>query len=297
MPAPRARALASLALLAVVAAWGYTFVPIKEVTERWPRHWMTFVALRFWVASVAFLPWLLPPRAPAPRAAVVPGALTGLTMLLGYGLQTGGLLYTTPAIAGFITGISVVLVPVGARLLGQPVLPSAVLGLVVATVGLGVMKLGPDQRIAFGAGELLVLGCAFSFAAQILLTGRFAATVDPLRFTAAQCLVTALGSSVYAFALEIGPAGWPAFDGHFWYTVLFCALLGTTVAFLVQTLAQRLVPAIHVAVIYATEPVFAALASWWLLGEELTPRMQAGCGLILCGMLCAALGPWLARRG
>ena len=138
---------------------------------------------------------------------------------------------------------------------------------------------------------MLVLGCAVSFAAQILLTDRFAAAVDPVRFTAVQCLVTAIGASLYAFAFEIHGADWPTVTGHILWTALFCGVVGSTLSFLVQTLAQRVTTATHVALIYAMEPVFAALASWWLLNEVLTSRMQVGCGLILLGMLSAELLP------
>lgn len=141
-----------------------------------------------------------------------------------------------------------------------------------------------------------MLGCALSFAAQILLTDRFAAAVDPVRFTAVQCLVTAIGASAYALAFEIHRAGWPVLSASIVNTAPFCGVVGTTVSFLVQTLAQRVTTATHVALIYAMEPVFAALASWWLLGEQLTLRMQIGCGLILLGMLCAELLPMLKTR-
>jgi uncharacterized membrane protein len=101
-----------------------------------------------------------------------------------------------------------------------------------------------------------------------------------------QCLVTAAGATAYAAAFEIPAAGWPTLTSHIVYTAVFTGIVCTTLAFLAQTVAQRVVPATHVALIYAMEPVFAALASWWLLGEMLTDQRAAGCGLILLGMLC-----------
>ena len=45
----------------------------------------------------------------------------------------------------------------------------------------------------------------------------------------------------------------------------------------------------HTALIFAAEPVFAALFSFLLIGEALGPRQLLGCGLILAGMLAAEL--------
>jgi drug/metabolite transporter (DMT)-like permease len=295
----RSRLFADLSLLLMVAAWGYTFVPIKAVTQAWPAHTMTFVALRFWLATLAFVPLLAHRRrgahAPA-RGSLGPGATTGIALLLGYSLQTAGLAHTTPALAGFLTGLSVVMVPLGARWLGKRVHKGAVVGIVIATLGLGLLSFADGMVFSLGRGELLVVGCAVAFAAQILLTDRYAAAVDAVRFTAVQCLVTAAGATAYAAAFEIPAAGWPTLTSHIVYTAVFTGIVCTTLAFLAQTVAQRVVPATHVALIYAMEPVFAALASWWLLGEMLTDQRAAGCGLILLGMLCAELLPVAWRR-
>jgi drug/metabolite transporter (DMT)-like permease len=59
----------------------------------------------------------------------------------------------------------------------------------------------------------------------------------------------------------------------------------------VQTVAQRFTTATHTALIFVTEPVFAALGSFVLIGERLTPAQLLGGALILGGMLAAELGP------
>lgn len=287
------RGRADLLLLAVVAIWGVTFVAIKEAVEIWSAHPLTFVAVRFWMATLAFS-FLWRPKASAEPHRRWPGLLTGLTLLGGYGFQTTGLLYTTPATAGFITGISVVLVPVGARLLGRRVSLAAWAGVALATAGLAVLSLNLDGGLHAGRGELLVFGCAVSFAAQILLVDRFARQLDPLRFTFDQCLGCALGANILSLVIECPAAGWPTPDLEVFLVAAFCAVFATTLAFLVQTVAQRHTSATHVALIFASEPIFAALASWWLWDEQFTQRMFAGCALILAGMLIAEL--WPMRR-
>lgn len=295
----------------VVAAWGYTFVVVKAATEVWPT--LSFIALRFWIATVAFLPLLairrqaLASRGRSLRA----GFAAGVLMLLGYAFQTAGLARTGVSIAAFITGLSVVLVPIGARLLGHRLTWSAIAGVVVATFGLGVLCFaGPDAasgassgggttRFGLGVGEVMVLLCAVAFSGQILVTDRHARTVDPIWFTASQCLVTAVGATVGALVFEVQPHGLPPADGSVWFAAAFCGVIGSTVAFTVQTVAQRVTPPAHVALIYATEPVFAAVYAYWLRDERLTEPMIVGCALILGGMICSEIGPRLgaALRG
>jgi drug/metabolite transporter (DMT)-like permease len=61
-------------------------------------------------------------------------------------------------------------------------------------------------------------------------------------------------------------------------------------------MAQRFTTATHTALIFSTEPVFAALASFFLVGERLGPRQLLGGTLILAGMLTAELGPSLKKE-
>jgi len=102
-----------------------------------------------------------------------------------------------------------------------------------------------------------------------------------------------------AFALYFAPAFFPNSDPvvqqlnvAVLFAATFTAVLATALAFGVQTVAQRFTHATHTALIFAAEPVFAGLFSFLLIGELLSPRQLAGCGLILAGMLVSEL-----RRG
>jgi drug/metabolite transporter (DMT)-like permease len=216
----------------------------------------------------------------------------GLALFAGYAFQTFGLALTTPAKAGFITGLGVVMVPVAsALLLRQPPSRAVWLGVVMATAGLALLTL--DSSLAANAGDLLVLFGAASFAVHILLTGRFAPGHDPLRLLFGQVLTVAVVSLVASLLFETRP-GLPS--GQVWFAAAFTGLFATAVAFGIQTLAQRFTTASHTALIFAAEPVFAALFSFLLIGEVLGPRQLLGCALILAGMVAAELGPATGER-
>jgi drug/metabolite transporter (DMT)-like permease len=71
--------------------------------------------------------------------------------------------------------------------------------------------------------------------------------------------------------------------------LLVTALFATAVAFSVQNWAQQFTRPAHTALIFALEPVFAALASRWMTGERLGGKALLGCGLILGGMVVSEL--------
>jgi len=283
---------ADLVLLAVTAIWGGTFVTVQDAVATFPV--ITFLAIRFTLATLVLLPLLLRTRRsastgiPAPRRqrVLVPSLLIGIALFAGYAFQTYGLRFTTPAKAGFITGITVVLVPLGSALfLRRPPNAAAVIGVALATVGLGALTL--NRNLSIDPGDLLVLGCTVSFAAQILLVGRFAPHLDAVALAAGQIAAVAVLSWLAALVVDGAPT-WPA--GNVWFAAAFTGILATAFAFWAQTMAQRFASPTHTALIFATEPVFAAIFSFLLIGEQLTTRALLGCGLILAGMLISELG-------
>jgi drug/metabolite transporter (DMT)-like permease len=296
------RVLADGALLTVTAIWGLTFVMVRDAVHAYPVF--AFLATRFALALVGLLPilvwrrhhWRPTPRAPRLTRQLAAGALIGITLFAGYAFQTLGLLYTTPAKAGFITGLSVVIVPVlGVIFLRERLHPAVVAGVAVALAGLSLLSLsGVRSLAAVNPGDLLVLACAVSFAGQIVLVGRFAPRMNALLLTTAQIATVALLAAVISLLVEQPPI-WPP-RGQPLFAAVFTGLLATALAFGVQTAAQRFTTATHAALIFAAEPVFAALGSYLLSGEVLSLPEWLGCGLILAGMLLAELGPGLRRR-
>ena len=112
---------AVVALIAVTAVWGVTFVQVKDAVALYPLF--AFLTLRFAIASLV----LAAPAAGRLRSLGRPGwvaALAGLLLATGYGLQTAGLQRTTVSSAGFITGLYVVFTP----LLALAALPARVGG-------------------------------------------------------------------------------------------------------------------------------------------------------------------------
>lgn len=286
------RLKADMALVVVTAIWGSTFVVVKNALDVVGP--LVFVAARFWVAGGALAGLLLLQRKIASRPipiqarALQAGAFTGVFLTLGYVPQTIGLQTTEAAKAAFITGLSVVLVPLfAATLLRKPPTRAATVGVLMATVGLGFLTLNLKQRLTLAPGDLWVLLCAIGFAAHITSTARFAPHYDVLPFTAMQLLTTAALSTIAALLFErhalLPPV--PALPA-----IVYMALIATAFVFGVQTWGQRHTTPTHTALIFALEPVFAALFAVAFAGEILEAREWFGGALILLGMIVAEVG-------
>ena len=304
----RRQLVADFGLLLVTLVWGATFVMVKDAVSAFPVF--SFMALRFALAAASLAPITIWRRRqlaaenpagpfggrrwtwPRFRRLALSSLLIGGALFAGYALQTTGLTLTTPAKAGFITGLSVAIVPLAAALLlHQSPGRSAWLGVALATAGLALLSLTSGLRIDLG--DLLVLGCAFSFAAHILLTGHFAPRHDPLLLTMGQVVTVALLSAAAALLFDVPAWGLPELAGRLNSGVIgaaaFTGLLATAAAFGIQTVAQRFTTSTHTALIFSAEPVFAGLFSFLLTGEILGPRQLLGCALILAGMVVAEM--------
>ncbi len=271
-------------LVVVVMIWGSTFVIVKNSLESVGPF--AFVAARFWVAIPPLLIAMWLRRNALSRALLRDGVLTGFFLWAGFGTQTIGLVTTEASKAAFITGLNVVLVPLfAAFLLRQPPAWYAALGVLIATVGLGTMTL--DHTLSLAPGDGWVLACAVAFAMHITAIARYSPRYAALPFTVVQLFTVASLASVAALFLE-GDNLLPPVSVL--PTILFMGVIATALVFGLQTWVQRYTTPTHTALIFALEPVFAALFAILFVGEVLAGREWLGGALILLGMIVAEVG-------
>jgi len=285
-PSRRRQLIADLLLLLVTAVWGGTFVMVKDAVSAYPVF--GFLTIRFALASVALLPVAGGHLRGLGWRGWGAGALIGLFLFAGYGLQTVGLRYTSASKAGLITGLSVVIVPLlSALLIRRRPAPGALLGVGLATVGLVLLTLGPANQLVAERGDLIVLGCALGFALHIVSVSIFAPRMDPLGLTLVQVLTVGLLS----LAMSYIEGEWAAPTGPVWFAAAFTGVLATAMAFAAQNLVQRFTTPTHTALIFTAEPVFAAAFGVLLAGETLLPRGLAG-GLLIVAATVASEIDW-----
>ena len=274
------------ALIWVTLVWGSTFVVVKEAVDAVPPY--SFNALRFGLAAAVLAVFCVPGLRTLGRDGRLHGAVLGVFLFAGYAFQTVGLRHTPASRAGFITGMFVVFTPLLAALvLRRRPGAAAWAGVALATTGLALLSL--KGSFLPGFGDVLVLGCALSFAAHIVGLGAWSHRHAALPLTTVQLGVAALLHAVFAVAWEV-PRGSYAFGARTVTALLLTALLASAAGFWIQTGAQRVIPPTRTAIILTMEPVFAGVFGYVLLDERLAPRGWAGAALILAGMLTAELG-------
>ncbi|MGN1387543.1 MAG: DMT family transporter [Bacillus sp. (in: firmicutes)] len=283
--------IADFTLLLVVFIWGSTFVIVQDAISFLTPF--SFNAIRFFIAFIILLIiyfiFTKKDKLHFTKDSIKSGFVIGTWLCLGYGFQTFGLLYTTPAKAGFITGLSVVLVPLFSFLLLKYALNrNIILGVIFAAAGLYMMTM--MQSSSFGIGDFLVLLCAVSFAMHIIMTSKYAAKHHAMPLTILQIGVVSLLSFIGSLLFE-EPSKMYRLDVLLQPEVviglLVTAILATAFAFLAQTYFQAYTSPTRVALIFALEPVFAALTSYFVINEAFTASMIAGCALILVGIILA----------
>jgi len=280
---------ADLALAGIALIWGATFVLVQQALR--DASTLLFLALRFSLAVLALAVAFrgLPGKFRPLRPLLTGGVWAGVCLSAGYLFQTTGLRYTSASKSAFLTGLSVVMVPVFGALF-RKVAPSLseALGVLAATLGMGLMTL-EGESLRMGRGDLLTLACAACFAAHILVVGYWAPRV---RFQALSLVQVAT-----AAVLALGTCWWAETPLIRWRpgvvaALLVTGLLATALAFSVQAWAQRYTTATRTALIFALEPVFAWLTSFLLTGETLSVRASLGAVLILAGILLVELKPF-----
>jgi len=273
--------LAPWALLTVSAAWGLSFIVMKDAIQRQSVN--NFLFTRFALAVIVMI--LIRPQTIKlfNKDLLQRGGLAGIFLGLGYIAQTLGLERTGAAITGFITGLYVVLTPLIASIvLKEKITKFTWLCIAVATFGLGLLSI---RGFSVGIGEMFVLASAVLFAAHIIALSKWSLGRDVYAMTVIQltmCAILAgLASAVEGYSLPP--------DRGVWSVVIFTAVFATALAFIVQTWSQAHMSATKVAVILTMEVVFAALFAILLGGERLTLQTAIGGILVVVAMYLIVL--------
>lgn len=279
--------LAALALISVAVSWGAGFVLMEPAIERQPIF--NFLAFRFTIAVLIMVAVRPSVVTKLNRTLLIQGGLLGLALGGGYVTQTIGLDYSTAALTGFYTGLYVALTPLLAWLiLRNKVSRKSLVGVVVATVGLGILSSG---SVALGWGEVSLIACALLFALHIIGLGQWSSRHDSYALTVIQLTVCALLSWAGALTIEGGVQTPP--DAEVWFAIIFTAVLATALAFFVQTWAQSILDPSRVAIILTSEIVWAAVIAYGIGQEDPNFTSLLGGSVMLAAMLIVE---WPSKR-
>jgi drug/metabolite transporter (DMT)-like permease len=300
---------AHLILFFVVAVWGSTFVLVKAALQDVTP--LLFNTLRMAIAFLCLAVLYRKEWSKITRSGWKSGLLVGLALAIAYHFQTSGLKLTTPSKSAFITGLTLVLVPLvsaipGIRTAGSP-LPTwnAWLGVAIAFAGVAFMTAPPagnswlPDLTGIGLGDLLTLGCAIAFSFHIIFQDRVSDKGtdrhegrEPIPFKQLALLQLGFCALLMAISTPLLERPHARFTPFVIAALIIESVLATALAFTVQSWVQQFLAPTYLVLIYALEPVFAWATSLLVLHQGLSVRSECGAALILIGVLTGEfLGP------
>jgi drug/metabolite transporter (DMT)-like permease len=274
-----------LLLLGVTAVWGTTFPLLKSLLVS--LSGVEISALRFVIAALCLAPFLRR----VPRHTWRDGVVLGAMALVSYVAQAYGLEFISSNRSAFLTSLNVLMVPLIGAAMGARLSARVLVCAALACTGIGLMSWDGGANFR---GDLATLVCALAYAGYIIALSGRAGRHDLRQLAATQIAVMALLACAWllgAALLSAKPSDLLARATVHWVALTYLGVIATAAMLFLQALGQRGLSADKSAVIFAMEPVFAALTAWLWLGELLTGRAAMGAALVLAAVIFSELKP------
>ncbi|WP_418300789.1 DMT family transporter [Lysinibacillus fusiformis] len=273
--------LANLLLIVINAFWGLSYVFMKiglGSLQAFNIVGLRFL-LAFFIAGILFFKRLML----VTRKVIISSLMLGILLFGVFTFITFGVSMTSASNAGFLVSLTVIFVPLINCILVRR-FPSwqIFIGLIFILTGIGLLTL--KNSLAINYGDFLCIMGALLYAVFIMLTGKFTKEDDPLTLGILQLGVAGILAMICSFLFET-PSLPSSLDS--WIVILGLGILCSAVGFIGQTFAQKFTTPTHTGLIFALEPIFAAVFAVLFLREIFTLRDIIGCSLIILGIVIA----------
>jgi drug/metabolite transporter (DMT)-like permease len=285
-------------LLAASVIWGTAFI-FQSIANTVMEPY-TFVTTRSFIATVVMGIFILiraklnPKKqiqhlgnAKGYRLAIYAGIALSLAMIL----QQVGLLGTTSGKAGFLTSFYILFVPLLGFLINKKPTLTVWLGLIGALIGFYFLSMNKEEVFLINTYDLLIIGCAFSYAFQIFFIDQVQHQLDSLMFSFVQFGLATLITAIPTLILEGVNFSYLASPEAI-YALLYVGIVSSCIAYTFQIVGQKRAKSAPIAtLIMSLEAVFALLAGMLILQETITLFQSIGMVFIL-GSIIAVNIPW-----
>ena len=265
-----------LILLFVTLVWGATFPVLKFATAQ--LSGLEVSTLRFFIAAVLMVPFALR----APRQAWRDGGVLGFIVLVSYVAQAYGLEHISSNRSAFLTSLNVLMVPLLGFVLGARASWLVWVAAALACTGIGLMSWEGGAHLKADAATILG---ALAYAVDVVILSQWAGRNDAKHLAATQVVWMAVLGGVWMLLASIGTDSLATLadrmDGPVVAGLAYLGVIATAGMLFLQAVAQRHVSADKAALVYAMEPVFAAVFAWLWLNEVLTLQASAGAAMVV----------------
>lgn len=283
-------------MLLAAMIWGFAIVAQIYGAEHVETFTMTGV--RFLLGTLALLPVaiffekkrLIPILSDKKRRkkAILSGLAAGVALFSATTIQHFGITTTGSAgIAGLITGLYTVLVPLACFLLFRTKIRYNVwIGAVCALLGIFLLCYKPGEGISFGIGELILFIGTICWTVHFIILDKLSCNLPPLSLSVAQFSVCAVLGCIAMFLFE-EPTMSAIFAAKI--PILYCGLLSVGVAYTLQVVAQSKVPASLAVIVLSTESVFSAVGGVIFGTDAISLLGVIGCVVFFFGIVISQL--------
>jgi drug/metabolite transporter (DMT)-like permease len=274
---------ATILLLIGTMFWGMTFVFIKEGVSIINVY--SFLSYRFIIAGVLLGLIFFHKFKHFNFQLLKYGLILAIPLGISFITQTIGLQYTTASKGGFITGLSVVFVPIFLTCIYKKIPRwNHILSVIIATAGLAILTI--SNSFGINVGDIWIFICAVFFAIYIIMVGKITKHFDSILLTFVQLI--SIGIVTGIISLFLGELTIP--KGYLvWQAIIFTSIFATAFMYAIQNHFQKFISEVKAAIIFSFEPLFAAVTAFFYLHEQLTINIIIGGLLIFIGMIISEL--------
>lgn len=274
-----------LLLILGTAFWGISFPVTKMSIGNISQS--TFLFYRFFFASIAIGLIFHKQLKNINLKSVKAGIGLAIPLTFGIHFQTLGIVkHTSASQCAFVAGMCVVIIPILKIVFYKSVIePKIWFSAILALLGLGIISITKNFSINIGDAYILIGTIGFSY--YLIKVEHFAGKNNIIQTLVPMFTTSAI--LMFVISLFDSSADWFPENNNFWVGVFFCSLFSTAYMYSVSNLTQKYISAEKVAIIYLFEPVFASIASFFILNENLTWRLLIGGSLILIATLISEL--------
>lgn len=271
--------ISMVALALVALAWGTSYAIIKDTLE--VVEPFTLMTIRFGGAAILLTLFYLKKIKNIKLDEIKKGSIIGIFMFGAFVTLVTGIQYTTASKQSFLIGSYVLIVPFLGWLINKK-RPDiyAIIGVVCAVIGLGMLTLGGIEGIT--KGDLISMLCSLSFALHMITIEKYCQEVDPIILTIIQFWLTTILFVILSFT----------FENHNFnvvreakFSVAYLVIVATVIAFVVQNIAQKYISSTSTALILTLESVFGSIFAVFYLKEKISITMIIGCIVVFLGII------------
>lgn len=206
--------------------------------------------------------------------------IDGFLLFFAMTFQQIGVSLTDPGKAGFLTSLSIVMVPVFGLFVGEKISKKQWLAIFLAFLGIAIMSFNLEGKV--NIGDILIICCAMFFALSLMVSGHYNKEVESFKFTMLKFIVPAVFSGLLTMIFEKNSLSdiKPAIPA-----ILYAGIFASGFACTFQSLGQIHLDNLSANLIMSLEYVFAAVFSWMIGGKSMSNREILGCIILFSAVL------------